>query len=559
MSTPSLTDESAAVTRLQGAPGSGKTYTLTQEHAVEERDERDVSLADVRYLTFTKSGRYDAMEAMAEVYPNAEEDDIKKSVRTLHSAALSAVTRAGLLDLGQDGDDDIIREGGSGDGTSVFEWFFSSEHPGIEYREGAFDPSEVLDEDTDTTIPTGNRILQAYNYCRSKVWDLKYYEHAPYDIDLPPHRVMDVFESWEAFKDEHNLYQDDDYVYLALHNALTPDAKVLYIDEFQDLSPLQYELYKVWRDSSVVERVYIAGDDKQAIYGFRGADPKYFRETPVSEEERREMSRRCPAEVVNAARCLFDDVSGHDVSNVTAKEDGGTVEHRDADGPDALAALVDECLEKHGETFLLARTNRQAYKMAWALREAGYPYTGVKEDGALGRWQHPMPALLSALRRIRDGSPLPKIELQTLLEESGVAQAEAVVPALPKAGDDGPATYGDDALAEVYGGVPTAEQAVRALDVDEWRHELLANALDSDATHDPDDVQIGTIHSVKGLEADAVILSPAYSSKMLDSYVSGDGVLEEHRLYYVGMTRARDAVYVIHDFHDGEEFPPLEG
>ncbi len=69
-------------------------------------------------------------------------------------------------------------------------------------------------------------------------------------------------------------------------------------------------------------------------------------------------------------------------------------------------------------------------------------------------------------------------------------------------------------------------------------------------------MQIGTIHSVKGLEADAVVLSPAYTSKMLETFKEEDPV-EERRLYYVALTRAKEAVYIAHDFHGGEEYPPL--
>lgn len=69
----------------------------------------------------------------------------------------------------------------------------------------------------------------------------------------------------------------------AIEARCAPPGSVLLIDEFQDLSPLQYKLYEAWRDSPGVNRVYITGDVHQAIYGFRGADPTHFRETPADE------------------------------------------------------------------------------------------------------------------------------------------------------------------------------------------------------------------------------------------------------------------------------------
>jgi DNA helicase II / ATP-dependent DNA helicase PcrA len=44
---------------------------------------------------------------------------------------------------------------------------------------------------------------------------------------------------------------------------------VLFVDEFQDVSPLQFALYELWARTH--ERVYVAGDDDQTIYGFQGA------------------------------------------------------------------------------------------------------------------------------------------------------------------------------------------------------------------------------------------------------------------------------------------------
>ena len=48
----------------------------------------------------------------------------------------------------------------------------------------------------------------------------------------------------------------------------------LLVDEFQDISPLQYRLIQAW--SGKGREVFIIGDPDQAIYGFRGADSKSF-------------------------------------------------------------------------------------------------------------------------------------------------------------------------------------------------------------------------------------------------------------------------------------------
>ena len=50
------------------------------------------------------------------------------------------------------------------------------------------------------------------------------------------------------------------------------------VDEAQDLTPLQWDM--VVKMASAVERVYIAGDDDQAIYEWNGADVNLFQTFP---------------------------------------------------------------------------------------------------------------------------------------------------------------------------------------------------------------------------------------------------------------------------------------
>ena len=44
----------------------------------------------------------------------------------------------------------------------------------------------------------------------------------------------------------------------------------LCVDEFQDISPLQYQLLMAWNRNG--KELFVIGDPDQAIYGFRGSD-----------------------------------------------------------------------------------------------------------------------------------------------------------------------------------------------------------------------------------------------------------------------------------------------
>lgn len=555
---------SAEITKLIGAPGSGKTYQLLQ-FAEREADEHGTSLEDLTFLTFTRSARNEASTRLHHVYNDADEDDVDDRVRTLHGAALSQCLTEGVFEYRNQPEDDgqlLIRKTNDDD-AEYFDWFFKTQYPHIEYDTEERDLIEELRSGEPAEAATGNRVMALYDYVRSKNWPLEDYYRAPIDVDLPPTETLDVLHAWEDFKDHHELMQDDDYVREAIEARVDPPGRVLIIDEFQDLSPLQYQLYEQWRDSGAVDRIYIAGDAHQAIYGFRGAEPHQFVDTPADEVVHHEESRRCPEAVIDAAVPIADPVPEHDVSRVTAMDEGGSVDHVSAPDPDALGRLVQGCLEEHGEVYLLARTNRQTAKLAWGLRDAGVPYLDLKPNGSLRRWRDPMPTLLAALRSFDDGEDLPVGVLEILLRNVTDAPARHDAKRAAEDGQlvataqlSGRGGFDADTYRQWFPNADGARDLVTELTLEDWQRDLLVGALESRVESHPDDVRIGTIHASKGLEAPCVLLFPAYSSQQLDRF-HGDYEAEERRLYYVGMTRSSDDVRVVHDFFGGDEFPPL--
>jgi superfamily I DNA/RNA helicase len=555
------------VTKLLGAPGSGKTTKLL-EFAEEEAEEYGTGYGEIMFCTFSRSAQQEATERFREVYPGADADDLEKRVKTVHGASLVACLVDGDLELRNHNNLDepgqlIIRRNNDRD-APYFRWFFEKHFPQVRYDPDADDPIKRLEDGEDVEAPSGNRVLALYDYLKSKHWPLDQYYQAPFydDLDLTADVVLDILESWEAFKEQHDLMQDADYVEKALEDGCHPPADVLIIDEFQDLSPLQCELYELWRDEGGLDRIYIAGDVHQAIYGFRGAEPTYFRETPADEVIHHEESKRCPEGVVDAAVPIVDPPEEHDVSRVSAWRTGGDVTHVDAATPDALGELVVDALREHDEVYLLARTNRQAGKMAYGLREAGIPYLDLKPDGHLRRWEHPMPMLLAALRAFDQERNLPVAVARSLLEHASSAAAREDAKEDAEDGRLSPDStlvraFTPEEVREWFPNADHARDIVPQLTLREWRRELLANALRSGAQNDPEDVRIGTIHAAKGLEAPCVFVFPAYSQAQLKRFQNG-AEAEERRLYYVAMTRASDTVRVVHDYFDGQEFPPLE-
>ena len=82
---------------------------------------------------------------------------------------------------------------------------------------------------------------------------------------------------------------------------------VVLVDEFQDLTPVQYQVIHALAKEH--RNIFVVGDDEQSIYSWAGASPKVFTkfindfglDKPTSELAE---NRRCPREIVDLARKL---------------------------------------------------------------------------------------------------------------------------------------------------------------------------------------------------------------------------------------------------------------
>jgi len=86
---------------------------------------------------------------------------------------------------------------------------------------------------------------------------------------------------------------------------LCPTFDVVFIDEAQDLSPIQWKMYNLIKANSKI--VILAGDDDQAIYGWAGADVKRFQDEPAKEKVL-PKSYRVPIKVQQVAYTIISQI-----------------------------------------------------------------------------------------------------------------------------------------------------------------------------------------------------------------------------------------------------------
>jgi superfamily I DNA/RNA helicase len=238
-----------------------------------------------------------------------------------------------------------------------------------------------------------------------------------------------------------------------------------------------------------------------------------------------------------------------------ARDPGGTVDTPSYETPDRLASAVANAADQHGDVFVLARTNYQVSKVGKALRNAGVPHQQLGAQDTI--WNKTLGRILVALRALRDDTAMSTSAVQALLEKTPGRRHS-----LLGTGEVSPELYRVDQLdaAEVrpaFDDVATTEEIIGMLDLPEWRQTALEAAYGHRNNLQPSDVRIGTIHSAKGLETPCVFLFENSTPQVMDAYHDGT-TAEEHRLYYVGVTRASEELRIVRDFFETETFPVFE-
>ena len=137
-----------------------------------------------------------------------------------------------------------------------------------------------------------------------------------------------------------------------------PKIKHLLIDECQDLSPLEYQfLMKI-----PTENIFFVGDNRQAIYGFRGCTDEYLNNMWKDVEFKKyyltENYRNAP-NIVKFAESFLDSYTKLSPSSMPVKTKVGILEGKEERIPfmDALEEL--ELSQNWGSWFILTRTNNE--------------------------------------------------------------------------------------------------------------------------------------------------------------------------------------------------------
>ncbi|MGQ3723538.1 3'-5' exonuclease [Natrialba aegyptia] len=542
------------VVLIDGAPGAGKTRTLSER--LEDEAQQGLQLSDFYWLNFTNSGREDVEPEIEDVYPDTDSDiEPTDRAKTVHGLALSLAIMEGEIDPNNVSDQIIVQGNFHGDEVDPYADFCRRQ--GMTYDPDYSDPRKLLSGVSESTN-TGNLLFAINDYLTQTCKPPEKWRSTSVDIPINGDNVVALLEAWDEYKRDPphvdmRLFEHGDYVALAADSGLVPPVDVLFIDEFQDLAPLEYRLYKLWRDSGELDRLYIAGDPNQSIYSFRGGTPYYFDRTDSDEQIELKDSYRCPDEIASVGRAVLAAHTDTDPRGFGGVDTGGTVQWQSLRNKYDLRDGVIEATEAADDTpsvLLLTRTNYQLRQLTNDLRDVGVPFEMLGSYG--GIWRGDLERMLGVLNGMVSGAEVFAYEnVRTVwnnLPEDIDAQANPLAD-----------TLDHDAVDRIFGRYDSAEEIITRLELPAWKRDVLKNALRAPAAMQSEEVRVGTIHTAKGLEAPTVYLFTTSSDSMVTRYSrSTKQAAEEHRVYYVGATRASEELNLVDSYFDGPTAPPIE-
>ena len=368
--------------------------------------------------------------------------------------------------------------------------------------------------------------------------------------DLTPETVAGVFDSYEETKRDQGRMDMED-VLLFTAGMLADDERVaaqvrqqykwFVVDEFQDVSPLQYALLELWLGGR--DELCVVGDPAQTIYSFAGAQASYLREFSSRFPEAASIdlvrNYRSSPEVVGFANKVLAGTPSQGVQLVAQRPSGPVVTAQGC--PDEVAeaqhvagriAELRAAGTPASEIAVLFRINAQSEAFEDALAGRGIPYV---IRGAARFFDRPeVRQAVTLLRGTARGGqsadePLVDVVRATL---GGMGWS-------PEA----PTSRGQtrDRWESLQALV---DQAVERATIDASDLGAFVDELDRRASeqHAPvaEGVTLATLHAAKGLEWDAVFLCGMQEGTLPIVYAETPAeVEEERRLLYVGITRAR--------------------
>jgi len=493
--------------KVFGPPGTGKTTWCieTLGHHLEAGDR-------VLFVSFTKAA---ADEGHARLIARFGEIPAHATCRTLHSLCLR------ILDIPK---------------TCLFEqWAVKNKFYHTIDRMGLSNQKIAL-------------TLELYQRLRNQdCYSPLHLEHVgeQYELsDVPGLKTLFV-DRYEEYKTQDARIDFTDLLWrVSKGEGKIPEYDVVIIDEAQDLTTLQ------WR---VVERIclsgahtiYAVGDDDQSIYQFLGADVDYFLNWPCTSTQVLSRTYRLPQNFLDYSMKIAERIEYRQAKQIhTEVVQNGTINRGN------VTNLIP--FYRYPSELYIVRNRYMLGRIQQHLALFGCPYSGkhspwmsweVQSIGTLLAWKE---AAIDKKTWTNLRPHMPKDFVSRIEHDFPAITERGTDSILPSLGSLFRPAFFEDAYGQWWRRFyPKMESELRSLVMKGF------NMFGPDACLKPT-LELTTIHGAKGKEADCVYISASITDKVKKNLDIND---TEHRVFYVGVTRAKKELFLLDDHRFKEQYP----
>lgn len=504
--------------RIFGPPGTGKTSTLMRR--LERELEAGVDPNNISLCAFTRSASNEAKTRAARRFELDYRD--LKNFSTIHSQCYrlldlkrgSVVTFRELIEFGK-----------------LYNYEFTRR-------------SDSLERAEPTLRTFGDYCIGFNDWWRQRLFDTA--EEA-FNVFPKPEAgqidgvwsyplVRQFTQRYTSWKRSLRMIDFTDMLEAVLDKELSHEPEVMIVDEVQDNTPLQWAITDMWGETA--DRVYLAGDEDQALYGWSGAVPDLYLNHATDHDTLLDQSYRVPIKVHAMAQALITQNHNRIKKVYRPTDVFGEVRY-----VSELSACPFE--EIQGTVFILVRNRYLLEKVANELLYRTIPFHNLRGPDPLRTGKATAALALAALGA---GESVSAESLQCVMDyipakpylERGFKRKVKTLARESPLSELSPTEVGKGFTSTMWDSVKDGE-FMKILQLEENERTLIAAAL-RDGGMDPR-YTISTIHGVKGQEADWVILLTDISGRTYRGMI--DDMEAERRVWYVAATRAKKGVIIV--------------
>lgn len=358
--------------------------------------------------------------------------------------------------------------------------------------------------------------------------------------------IAKVYQSYETLKHQERVIDFEDVLLLTVgmleedrdvRERVRDQYRFFTVDEYQDVSPLQQRLLNLWIGNR--DDICVVGDAAQTIYSFAGATSTFLtgftQRYPKATIVRLNRGYRSTPEIISVANKVLSQSGSHaDQKLISMNERGEKLTVKGFDNTNAEVGAIVEMIAGSQATLseiaILARTNSALEPFEAALTARKIPTQLKTSERFFDRVD-----VRDAMRVVRSASVLP-------CESDWVDELISVLR-----------PFGDKDYVHAFIGLAqemkqdgtSGPTALRA-----FLREIEDRADQNNPPTLPG-VVLSTLHGAKGLEWSQVYLVgvnegllPFHTSQNPASNLSASNLEEERRLFYVGITRAKESIHI---------------